>query len=185
MIGSMQTAISQLQLGSKGTCLFRPCHKGLSHLTILPHTWPHLTQQLGGKGANLAEMSRIGLSVPPGLTITTSTCAEFHDNGGHWGRGARGVACAAVDAGLLRARLWMWMMDTGELVGLPWGMWVPQGAGAGRRKAECVCVQSPTRMVGQVIMQALSRSWACNCSALDCASMSNAAMCHKPPCTRL
>ena len=37
--------------------------------------------QLGGKGANLAEMSRIGLSVPPGLTITTDTCAEFHANG--------------------------------------------------------------------------------------------------------
>eukprot|EP00198_Chlamydomonas_reinhardtii_P003602 XP_001692938.1 pyruvate phosphate dikinase [Chlamydomonas reinhardtii] len=36
---------------------------------------------LGGKGANLAEMSRIGLSVPPGLTITTDTCAEFHTNG--------------------------------------------------------------------------------------------------------
>lgn len=36
---------------------------------------------LGGKGANLAEMSRIGLSVPPGLTITTETCREFHENG--------------------------------------------------------------------------------------------------------
>jgi len=36
---------------------------------------------LGGKGANLAEMSKIGLSVPPGLTITTNVCAEFHDNG--------------------------------------------------------------------------------------------------------
>ncbi|KAJ9534507.1 hypothetical protein QJQ45_022143, partial [Haematococcus lacustris] len=36
---------------------------------------------LGGKGANLAEMSRIGLSVPPGLTLTTAVCAEFHANG--------------------------------------------------------------------------------------------------------
>jgi len=35
---------------------------------------------LGGKGANLAEMSRIGLSVPPGFTITTDTCAQFHEN---------------------------------------------------------------------------------------------------------
>ncbi|GLC41497.1 hypothetical protein PLESTB_001005100 [Pleodorina starrii] len=40
-----------------------------------------MKQLLGGKGANLAEMSRIGLSVPPGLTITTDTCAEFHENG--------------------------------------------------------------------------------------------------------
>lgn len=32
---------------------------------------------LGGKGANLAEMARIGLSVPPGFTITTETCNKF------------------------------------------------------------------------------------------------------------
>jgi pyruvate,orthophosphate dikinase len=37
---------------------------------------------LGGKGADLAEMTGIGLPVPPGFTITTSTCAEFHRNGG-------------------------------------------------------------------------------------------------------
>ncbi|CAK9875106.1 unnamed protein product [Sphagnum jensenii] len=36
---------------------------------------------LGGKGANLAEMSSIGLSVPPGLTITTETCHEYNQNG--------------------------------------------------------------------------------------------------------
>lgn len=36
---------------------------------------------LGGKGANLAEMSSIGLSVPPGLTITTETCQEYEENG--------------------------------------------------------------------------------------------------------
>ncbi|KAL2612921.1 hypothetical protein R1flu_024613 [Riccia fluitans] len=36
---------------------------------------------LGGKGANLAEMSSIGLSVPPGLTITTETCREYNDLG--------------------------------------------------------------------------------------------------------
>ena len=37
---------------------------------------------LGGKGANLAEMNRIGLSVPAGFTVTTDTCAAFHENGG-------------------------------------------------------------------------------------------------------
>ena len=37
---------------------------------------------LGGKGANLAEMNRIGLSVPAGFTVTTETCAAFHENGG-------------------------------------------------------------------------------------------------------
>ena len=32
---------------------------------------------LGGKGANLAEMTRLGLPVPPGFTITTQACQEF------------------------------------------------------------------------------------------------------------
>jgi len=35
---------------------------------------------LGGKGANLAEMSRIGLPVPPGFTITTEVCSYYYDN---------------------------------------------------------------------------------------------------------
>ncbi len=35
---------------------------------------------LGGKGANLAEMGRIGLPVPPGFTITTEVCTYFYDN---------------------------------------------------------------------------------------------------------
>jgi len=37
---------------------------------------------LGGKGANLAEMSNIGLPVPPGFTITTEVCNEYYANGG-------------------------------------------------------------------------------------------------------
>lgn len=37
---------------------------------------------LGGKGANLAEMCRIGLPVPPGFTISTEACGEYHHNGG-------------------------------------------------------------------------------------------------------
>ncbi|TWB38532.1 pyruvate, phosphate dikinase [Nitrospirillum pindoramense] len=36
---------------------------------------------LGGKGANLAEMSNLGLPVPPGFTITTEVCTWFYDNG--------------------------------------------------------------------------------------------------------
>ena len=35
---------------------------------------------LGGKGANLAEMSAIGLPVPPGFTITTEVCSFFYEN---------------------------------------------------------------------------------------------------------
>jgi pyruvate,orthophosphate dikinase len=36
---------------------------------------------LGGKGANLADMTMIGLPVPPGFTITTDTCALYYKNG--------------------------------------------------------------------------------------------------------
>src|SRR5436189_6264947 len=35
---------------------------------------------LGGKGANLAEMCRIGLPVPPGFTITTEVCTYYYAN---------------------------------------------------------------------------------------------------------
>src|SRR2546421_8678474 len=35
---------------------------------------------LGGKGANLAEMTRIGLPVPPGFTITTEVCSYYYEN---------------------------------------------------------------------------------------------------------
>jgi pyruvate,orthophosphate dikinase len=37
---------------------------------------------LGGKGANLAEMTTLGLEIPPGFTITTKTCIEFFEAGG-------------------------------------------------------------------------------------------------------
>lgn len=42
---------------------------------------------LGGKGANLAEMTRIGLPVPPGFTITTEACSHFYKNNQTWPEG--------------------------------------------------------------------------------------------------
>jgi len=42
---------------------------------------------LGGKGANLAEMTRIGLPVPPGFTISTEACAHFYKNNQAWPEG--------------------------------------------------------------------------------------------------
>jgi len=42
---------------------------------------------LGGKGANLAEMTRIGLPVPPGFTITTEVCTFFSENKRAYPRG--------------------------------------------------------------------------------------------------
>ena len=35
---------------------------------------------LGGKGANLAEMTNLDIPVPPGLTITTEVCTYYYDN---------------------------------------------------------------------------------------------------------
>ena len=39
-----------------------------------------LRNLLGGKGANLAEMSNLGLPVPPGFTLTTDLCNWFYAN---------------------------------------------------------------------------------------------------------
>ncbi|RUA18437.1 MAG: hypothetical protein DSY83_02305, partial [Flavobacteriia bacterium] len=40
-----------------------------------------MKELLGGKGANLAEMSRIGIPVPPGFTITTEVCTQYNQEG--------------------------------------------------------------------------------------------------------
>jgi len=42
---------------------------------------------LGGKGANLAEMTNLGVPVPPGLTITTEACRTFYELGQRWPAG--------------------------------------------------------------------------------------------------
>jgi len=42
---------------------------------------------LGGKGANLAEMSALGVPVPPGFTITTEVCTHFMKTGGKYPKG--------------------------------------------------------------------------------------------------
>ena len=51
---------------------------------------------LGGKGANLAEMSNLGLPVPPGFTLTTEVSGFYHAQGGAYPEGLE----AAVDAAL-------------------------------------------------------------------------------------
>ena len=46
-----------------------------------------MKQLLGGKGANLAEMTNIGVPVPPGITITTEACNTYYDLGERWPTG--------------------------------------------------------------------------------------------------
>ena len=41
----------------------------------------NMRELLGGKGANLAEMTNIGLPVPQGFTITTEACTKYYDDG--------------------------------------------------------------------------------------------------------
>ena len=39
-----------------------------------------MKNELGGKGANLAEMTSLGIPVPPGFTLTTGVCTYYYDN---------------------------------------------------------------------------------------------------------
>lgn len=52
---------------------------------------------LGGKGANLAEMSNLGLPVPPGFTCTTEVCTAYYDNGRNYPEEFRGQVQDALD----------------------------------------------------------------------------------------
>jgi pyruvate,orthophosphate dikinase len=52
---------------------------------------------LGGKGANLAEMSNLGLPVPPGFTITTEVCTYYYDNGNSYPPELKTTVSAALE----------------------------------------------------------------------------------------
>jgi pyruvate,orthophosphate dikinase len=55
-----------------------------------------MKELLGGKGANLAEMSNLGIPVPPGFTITTEVCTYFMKSDGKYPNGLRAEVEAAV-----------------------------------------------------------------------------------------
>ncbi|GEP05878.1 pyruvate, phosphate dikinase [Methylobacterium oxalidis] len=60
---------------------------------------------LGGKGANLAEMSNLGLPVPPGFTITTEVCTYYYDHGKQYPPELHNqVAAALAQVGALTGR---------------------------------------------------------------------------------
>ncbi|HNY80451.1 MAG: pyruvate, phosphate dikinase [Sedimentisphaerales bacterium] len=46
-----------------------------------------MKELLGGKGANLAEMTNLGVPVPPGFTIATKVCGEYYKSKGKWPKG--------------------------------------------------------------------------------------------------
>jgi pyruvate,orthophosphate dikinase len=55
-----------------------------------------MKNELGGKGANLAEMTNLGIPVPPGFTISTGVCAAYYENKGKYSAGIK----EEVEAGL-------------------------------------------------------------------------------------
>ncbi|MED5373408.1 MAG: pyruvate, phosphate dikinase [Myxococcota bacterium] len=54
-------------------------------------------QLLGGKGANLAEMTRLGLPVPPGFTISTDACNHYFEQDNSWPEGMEASVRAGVE----------------------------------------------------------------------------------------
>ncbi len=68
VFGALSLGDSNFIMSNKRVYLFREGDKSMRDL-------------LGGKGANLCEMTNIGLPVPPGFTITTEVCNEYYDAG--------------------------------------------------------------------------------------------------------
>ena len=57
--------------------------------------WDAVRGLLGGKGANLAEMTRLGIPVPPGFTVTTQACLRYLGRRQHHARRRCGSRCWA------------------------------------------------------------------------------------------
>ena len=76
---------------------------------------------LGGKGANLAEMTNLGLPVPPGLTITTETCMDYINHGNKMPYGVMDEVKAALK-------------KVEENYKLLWNMWKKYGRMGEKRK---------------------------------------------------
>src|SRR6187200_1474852 len=67
-------------------CLTTPAHTGLPMLVYFfgngkAEGTREMRDVLGGKGANLAEMTNLGVPVPPGFTIACSVCVEYLQRG--------------------------------------------------------------------------------------------------------
>ena len=56
----------------------------------------NMREILGGKGANLAEMTNIGLPVPQGFTISTEACTQYYEDGRQINDGIIRLVCATA-----------------------------------------------------------------------------------------
>jgi len=72
-------------VSKKWVYLFNELDQAVAYVS---NDWEGVRALLGGKGANLADMTRIGLPVPPFFTITTEACNAYLANGGQFPDGA-------------------------------------------------------------------------------------------------
>src|SRR6266550_5842394 len=78
-----QSAAHRPRSGKAATREPRPASRGQKYVYFFGRKTDgngSMKPLLGGKGANLAEMCRIGLPVPPGFTITTEVCTYYYDH---------------------------------------------------------------------------------------------------------
>ena len=65
--------------------------------------WDSVRGLLGGKGANLADMTRIGIPVPPGFTVSTEACIAYQDDRtfpeGMWEQALKALAAVEEKTG--------------------------------------------------------------------------------------
>lgn len=76
MLSTTDKSKAKNSIGSKRVFLFGDAYKAFDGDRAV------MREALGGKGAGLAEMTASGVNVPPGLTILTSCCREYTENGG-------------------------------------------------------------------------------------------------------
>ncbi|MDX1522785.1 MAG: pyruvate, phosphate dikinase, partial [Anaerolineae bacterium] len=73
-------------------------YKEVDEAEKLTGSWDGVRGLLGGKGANLAEMARIGVPVPPGFTVTTEACNAYFEAGEQFPAGMWEQEVAALKA---------------------------------------------------------------------------------------
>jgi pyruvate,orthophosphate dikinase len=75
MLSTQGASAKQQSVGTKRVFLFEDGYKQFGE------NRNNMRDLLGGKGAGLAEMTAAGVNVPPGMTLLTSLCCEYYDNG--------------------------------------------------------------------------------------------------------
>ncbi len=74
----MQKCVNSDEILSKNMKGVIPMHK---YVYLFTEGNGSMRELLGGKGANLAEMTHIGLPVPQGFTVSTEACTQYYEDG--------------------------------------------------------------------------------------------------------